>query len=579
MNRKNLTAAVLAGLAGAAGIAGTAQAVNLNPDGLGQVLIYPYFTSNDGNQTLLSVVNTTDNAKAIKVRFKEGFNSREVLDFNLYLSAWDVWVAAIAAGENGPTLYIPDDSCTVPYLYANGGAQEFLSLAYNDNALFSNDGGPTGIARAAEGHFEMIEMGTVVPGSVTEADITHTNHVSKDADGNTVNTWKPGDCAQLTTNWTRNADYSPLGIWTKDPQFDMQRNSGGLFGGASIVNSENGTMYSYNAQAIQGYDSTDGMRHAEPGGLQPNLNEGSEHNAWVFFGTPQNDAKELWYVRPVGAISAVFMHDNIMNEYDTDVNLSASTEWVVTFPTKNWYVDEELIAGEAHTSLVYWEPTIGAPNCAGWVPGDQNPAAQWNPGGPYYGQDPNGNVVGWEFCTFVSYEETGLAIQPFTELFQPDGKSCDLVGLKTWDRSERTFIPDDPTGVRPPVVSPSIPGPCDPEIQVCDYTPFELCYEVNVLRFGEGVVFGTPEVEGSSLLLEISDEFEAGWGNISFDDDPRHVDYAGLVGLPVTGFSAFEYENNFAEGGTIKAYYGGIFGHRASVRRTTPYHDQPGSDD
>ena len=80
MNRKNLTAAVLAGLAGAAGIAGTAQAVNLNPDGLGQVLIYPYYTSNAGNATILSVVNTTDNAKAVKVRFNEGFNSREVLD-------------------------------------------------------------------------------------------------------------------------------------------------------------------------------------------------------------------------------------------------------------------------------------------------------------------------------------------------------------------------------------------------------------------------------------------------------------------------------------------------------------------
>ena len=83
MNRKNLTAAVLAGLAGVAGIAGTAQAVNLNPDGLGQVLIYPYYTANDGNQTILSVVNTTDQAKAVKVRFLEGFNSREVLDFNL----------------------------------------------------------------------------------------------------------------------------------------------------------------------------------------------------------------------------------------------------------------------------------------------------------------------------------------------------------------------------------------------------------------------------------------------------------------------------------------------------------------
>jgi len=119
MNRKNLTAAVLAGLAGAAGIAATAQAVNLNPDGLGQVLVYPYYTANDGNTTILSVVNTTDNAKAVKVRFLEGFNSREVLDFNLYLSHHDVWVAAIAQSdvsnpvvsyETDTFLVIPDDS-------------------------------------------------------------------------------------------------------------------------------------------------------------------------------------------------------------------------------------------------------------------------------------------------------------------------------------------------------------------------------------------------------------------------------------------------------------------------------------
>ena len=95
MNRKNLTAAVLAGLAGAAGIVGSAQAVNINPDGLGQVLIYPYYTTNGGNNTLLSVVNTSEDAKAVKVRFMEGQNSQEVLDFNLYMSAFDVWAAAI----------------------------------------------------------------------------------------------------------------------------------------------------------------------------------------------------------------------------------------------------------------------------------------------------------------------------------------------------------------------------------------------------------------------------------------------------------------------------------------------------
>ena len=125
MNRKNLTAAVLAGLAGVAGIVGSAQAVNINPDGLGQVLIYPYYTVNGGNNTVLSVVNTSENAKAVKVRFLEGKNSREVLDFNLYLSAYDVWVAALYMDAEGvPTLVTPDTSCTVPYFFGGDGTQE-----------------------------------------------------------------------------------------------------------------------------------------------------------------------------------------------------------------------------------------------------------------------------------------------------------------------------------------------------------------------------------------------------------------------------------------------------------------------
>ena len=60
--RKSLYAA-LAGVS-ALGVTGAAQAVNLNPDGLGQVLIYPYYTVNAGQQTLLSLVNTIDDAGA-----------------------------------------------------------------------------------------------------------------------------------------------------------------------------------------------------------------------------------------------------------------------------------------------------------------------------------------------------------------------------------------------------------------------------------------------------------------------------------------------------------------------------------
>jgi hypothetical protein len=54
------------------------------------VLIYPYYTvqSAGGNlyNTYVSITNTTSRAKVVKVRFREGKTSAEVLDFNVYLS-------------------------------------------------------------------------------------------------------------------------------------------------------------------------------------------------------------------------------------------------------------------------------------------------------------------------------------------------------------------------------------------------------------------------------------------------------------------------------------------------------------
>ena len=71
MKRNSLTTAVVAGIAGVAGFAGLANAVDLNPDGLGQVLIYPYYTVNKNQDSLFTVVNTTGIGKAVKVRFLE----------------------------------------------------------------------------------------------------------------------------------------------------------------------------------------------------------------------------------------------------------------------------------------------------------------------------------------------------------------------------------------------------------------------------------------------------------------------------------------------------------------------------
>ena len=185
MKRKTLTTAVMAGLTGMAGMMSVANAVNVNPDGLGQVLLYPYYTARGGNDTLISVVNTTSAGKAVKIRFIEALNSREVLDFNIYMSPFDVWTAAISDLEedglaDGPGIITADTTCTTPYIFGDqGGVQEFLDFQYNSAEVPSQgfagtiDGGPTGIERTASGYIEIIEMGTLLDESEVDVAAEH----------------------------------------------------------------------------------------------------------------------------------------------------------------------------------------------------------------------------------------------------------------------------------------------------------------------------------------------------------------------------------------------------------------------
>src|SRR4051812_4391985 len=97
-----------------------ACAVSLSPNGIGQVLIYPYYTVNKSQDTLISVVNASDIGKAVYVKVLEGYNGRDTLDFNLYLSPHDVWTAAISQTDDdgGGTLKTSDASCTDPIIPA-----------------------------------------------------------------------------------------------------------------------------------------------------------------------------------------------------------------------------------------------------------------------------------------------------------------------------------------------------------------------------------------------------------------------------------------------------------------------------
>ena len=540
MNRKNLTAAVLAGLAGAAGIVGSAQAVNINPDGLGQVLIYPYYTTNGGNQTILSVVNTSASGKAVKVRFLEGQNSQEVLDFNLYLSRYDVWTAAIYDNAGTPTMVTRDTTCTVPYIYAfgnagllPGGQQAFLPYELDD-------GGATDRARAREGHFEMIDMGTLTDTNFfSETAATHVAGVPPvswiPAISAALGYTAPRVCGQLIDAWTDPDNLVPMdeGYWLTNPLNDLDAPSGGLFGGAGILNASVGALYTYDATAINGFADilTDGgvppiPLHQVPGNILPGLNSGNIDVGNVFAANGTIVWSTLW--RTVDAVSYVFMHDQIMNEYTTEAVVLGASEWVITFPTKQFYVFDEQSGG------------------------------------------------------------AGAAVAPFTSHWDHtvtdfSAEACEIVVLdRLWDREEQT-PGDDPGAPVPPIVSPAPPSTTPPGI-----IPFELCFETSVIRFGDVSTIGAAtEILGSTNFHNIDKDingFEYGWARIDMADYPPTDPITGeiiagpdlvrtlsgqwgysLDGLPVTGFAVERFHNAFAAGGLL-ATYGGIYDHKSTRR-------------
>jgi len=307
--KKKSLCVALAG-AGVLGLAGAAQAVNLNPDGLGQVLIYPYYTTRAdgaGNNynSLLSVVNTTASVKAVKVRFLEGKNSREVLDFNLFLSPADVWTAALAPASGGGTvLTTADRSCTLPQIPAGG-------VVFR-NALLSADGAGATLDRTTEGYVEIIEMATYADTTTTAAFVTH------DPPGGS-----PPGCAKVTDAQAF-ADASGV--------------SGGLMGGMTLINVQSGSDYTEDAVALDNF-ATGVNLYFNAGDTRPTLQNVQPQTSVVIadFGLVFNSS---WAGSPnaADAVSAVLMHDTVLNEYVLDAATHSGKDWVVTMPTKRFYV-------------------------------------------------------------------------------------------------------------------------------------------------------------------------------------------------------------------------------------------------
>jgi hypothetical protein len=325
--------ALFAAIAGASalGMSGTSSAVYVNSDGLGQALVYPYYTTRNGIFSTISVVNTTDLPKAVKVRFLDGKNSAEVLDFNLFLSPRDVWTGAIIPSGAGSQITTTDKSCTNPKIGSSSrttpqGGEPFR------NFQFISDGDVTALQtldRTNEGYVEILEMATIISGSALADDVTHVNGVPA---------CKLVSDASFTTSQSLTAP------------------TGGLFGNVNFISPAGGYASSVDATAWDGWSNI--SFPTSSGNIAPNLASGSSAVAVV------NNNGNIYvstFGLPRDAVSATIMHSRVSGEYAFTSDGVFATDWVMTMPTKRPYVNRPVVLPPFQS---VWNRTTGV-SCDG----------------------------------------------------------------------------------------------------------------------------------------------------------------------------------------------------------------------
>jgi hypothetical protein len=309
LKRNALQAAVLAAL----GSTGAAHAVHVNPKLLGSVLIYPYYTVRADGEPLstryydnyLSIVNTTASTKAVKVRFLEGQRGAQVLAFNLYLSAFDVWtggvIRATAAsdGVEGAKIVSTDQSCVVPLTLFSTASTNTRNRFGNAAYASSNDGGGILLDRAREGYLEVLEMGDVTNATAIAA----AKHPQSSPPG------APGNCAYFDAN------DATLGTQMTPP-------TGGLYGGLSLINVLSGSDFTYDAIALDQW-SPEAVQYTPSNSTEPSIAPAGASTVSTIL-TSDGAVTSTWATAR-DAVSATMMQFQVMNEWVLETATPTST--------------------------------------------------------------------------------------------------------------------------------------------------------------------------------------------------------------------------------------------------------------
>jgi hypothetical protein len=462
----------------------TAAVPAVTDTGLGQVLIAPYYTVNGSWRTTVNLMNTSDRTLAVKARFREHKNSRDVLDFTIIMSPKDAWSGRLDDTPDGPGLITTDTTCTSPTGLNDGLpillSEEAYTGAYDDN-------GGTGLGRMKQGYVEFILMG------IAEDETTDIPTNAKHSDGvpvncNTVDSkfvateqvWTDGtnpvDGALYNLSATvtdklvgsgnpaaRDEFGAPEVVCAQDPNPVTCKNP--LKGNVAWLNVGTGTGAGGAMIAVSDWLPGDvDLVTAQqfPWFLEPTL---------ASSGGPATLA-ELWTVDQVVVYEDSIDATATLNEWANNPANGAGTEMVLTFPTKAYHVDRFNDQIQAAVSTYRNTPV----DQAALVPIDPT---------------------------------TPTTIAPFEEAF--NGESTITVSYDIYDREENSASFEVGTSVSP---APPV------ELE-------KIRFEANVINFGTAPILSSPtaaSIDATALVGAPN-----GWVQVNFSR-------AGQNGLPVVGF-------------------------------------------
>ena len=353
--KKNVLALSIATMVGGLGLSGAAMAApavfDVNESGAGVIQIVPYFTAQDGNATVLHVVNTdADNGKIVKVRFRGASNSDDLLDFQVFLSPGDVWTGLANADADGLLqLVTSDSSCTLPEEVRTNVTKAQLDRLTNrlwDTPAKKN-------AQTREGYIEILEMATVpkhnvvapaVPTSVQKV-YTALKHV-KNAEGKMV--------APCTLSAFKALDTIKDGKTFTDTSV-LTAPTGALSASWYIMNVAKSTTFSGSATALALKAGSTAVPVYSPQKAQiestlvtadPLIASGAIDQQ--DFDVPDLSTPLLTGAPAVSALadastqaanlSAALNRATVGNQFYQDAGLNAATDWVFSMPTRRYLV-------------------------------------------------------------------------------------------------------------------------------------------------------------------------------------------------------------------------------------------------